>query len=151
MQKYILRTSVKPFPGFYMWTYIFIHYDLQVYRYGEVNSYIYAILVSEYQNFGQRTDGLSTLQTIDFSLMFVPCIAWLDIIDQHYALIITPLFITQAPTCFGIYVPSSGSVLYLYELLWRAEMVVLQSGTVNIGDLCAPDVVVSCVTLSSWA
>jgi hypothetical protein len=39
------------------------------------------------------------------------------IIDQHYALIIIPLFITQAPTCFGTYVPSSGSVLYPCELL----------------------------------
>jgi hypothetical protein len=39
------------------------------------------------------------------------------IIDQHYALIIIPLFITQAPTCFGPYVPSSGSVLYPCELL----------------------------------
>jgi Fe2+ transport system protein B len=35
------------------------------------------------------------------SLMFVPCIALLGIIAQHCALIITPLFITQAPTCFG--------------------------------------------------
>jgi hypothetical protein len=45
----------------------------------------------------------------------LPCI--LGITDQHYALIITPLFITQAPACFGTYVPSSGSVLYPYELL----------------------------------
>jgi hypothetical protein len=27
--------------------------------------------------------------------------------DQHYALIITPLFIVQAATCFGIHMPSS--------------------------------------------
>jgi hypothetical protein len=39
------------------------------------------------------------------------------ITDQHYALIITSLFITQAPTCFDTYVPSSGSVLYPCELL----------------------------------
>jgi hypothetical protein len=39
------------------------------------------------------------------------------IIDQHYALIIIPLLITQAPTCFDTYVPSSGSVLYPCELL----------------------------------
>jgi hypothetical protein len=39
-----------------------------------------------------------------------------SIIDQHYALII-PLFITQAPTCLDIYVPSSGSVVYPCELL----------------------------------
>jgi hypothetical protein len=39
------------------------------------------------------------------------------IIDQHYALIIIPLFITQAPTRFGTYVPYSGSVLYPCELL----------------------------------
>jgi hypothetical protein len=53
--------------------------------------------------------------------MFVPCIAWLGIIDQHYALIITPLFITQAPACFGTYVPSSGSALYPYELLEKQK------------------------------
>jgi hypothetical protein len=53
--------------------------------------------------------------------MFVPCIVLLCIIDQHYALIITPLFITQAPTCFGINMPSSGSVLYPYELLERQK------------------------------
>jgi hypothetical protein len=41
----------------------------------------------------------------------------LSIIDQHYALIITPLFDTQAPTCFSIHVPSSGSFLRPYELL----------------------------------
>jgi hypothetical protein len=36
--------------------------------------------------------------------------AKLGMTDQHYALII-PLFITQAPTCFSTYVPSSGSIL----------------------------------------
>jgi hypothetical protein len=41
----------------------------------------------------------------------------LSITDQHYALIITPSFDTQAPTCFGIHVPSSGSFLCPYELL----------------------------------
>jgi hypothetical protein len=41
----------------------------------------------------------------------------LGIIDQHNALIIIPLFITQTPTCFDTYVPSSGSVLYPCELL----------------------------------
>jgi hypothetical protein len=41
----------------------------------------------------------------------------ISITDQHYALIITPLFNTQAPTCFGIHVPSSGSFLCPYELL----------------------------------
>jgi hypothetical protein len=49
--------------------------------------------------------------------MFVPCSVCLSIIDQHYALIITPLFDTQAPTCFGIHVPYSGSFLCPYELL----------------------------------
>jgi hypothetical protein len=39
------------------------------------------------------------------------------IIDQHYALIIKPLFDTQAPTCFGTHAPSSGSFLCPYELL----------------------------------
>jgi hypothetical protein len=42
---------------------------------------------------------------------------YMSIIDQHYALIITLLFDTQAPTCFGIHVPSPGSFLCLYELL----------------------------------
>jgi hypothetical protein len=32
-------------------------------------------------------------------------------------LIITPLFITPAPTCFGTYMSFSGSALYPYELL----------------------------------
>jgi hypothetical protein len=45
----------------------------------------------------------------------------LSITDQHYALIITPLFITQAPTFFGINVPSSGSFLCPYELLERQK------------------------------
>ena len=49
-----------------MWTYIGLHYDLQVHKYGEVNSYIYAILVLKYQKHEQRTNDLSTLQTIDF-------------------------------------------------------------------------------------
>jgi hypothetical protein len=38
-------------------------------------------------------------------------------INQHYALIIAPLFDMQAPTCFGIHVPSLGSFLCPYELL----------------------------------
>jgi hypothetical protein len=37
--------------------------------------------------------------------------------DHHYALIITPLFATQAPTRFGIHVPFSGIFLCPYELL----------------------------------
>jgi hypothetical protein len=41
----------------------------------------------------------------------------LGITDQHYALIIIPLFITQIPACFDTYVSSSGSVLYPCELL----------------------------------
>jgi hypothetical protein len=53
----------------------------------------------------------------EISLMSVPCSAWLGITDQHYALIIIPLFITQAPTCYGTHVPSSGSILYPCELL----------------------------------
>jgi hypothetical protein len=61
--------------------------------------------------------------------------------DQHYALIIIPLFIIQAPTCFGTYVPSSGSVLYPSELLESPKIVVSSECTVNVGGLCAPDVV----------
>jgi hypothetical protein len=30
--------------------------------------------------------------------MFLPFIAWMGITDQHFALIIPPLFITPAPT-----------------------------------------------------
>jgi hypothetical protein len=56
--------------------------------------------------------------TYIFSLMFVPCTVWLGITDQHYALrYITPLFDTQAPTCFSIHVPSSGSFSCPRELL----------------------------------
>jgi hypothetical protein len=51
-------------------------------------------------------------------------ISW-GMTDQHKALIIIPLFITQAPTCFGTYVPSSGSFLYTSGLLEKSEMVVL--------------------------
>jgi hypothetical protein len=43
---------------------------------------------------------------------FVSDIFLIAIIDQHYALIIIPLFITHTPTCFDTYVPSSGIVLY---------------------------------------
>jgi hypothetical protein len=48
--------------------------------------------------------------------MYALCLQ-LGIPGQHYALIIIPLFTTQAPTCFGTYVPSSGSVVYTCELL----------------------------------
>jgi hypothetical protein len=42
----------------------------------------------------------------------------LSITDQHYALTyITPLFDTQAPTCFDIHVPFSGIFLCPRELL----------------------------------
>jgi hypothetical protein len=88
------------------------------------------------------------------SLMSVPCIAWLGIIDQHSALIIIPLFITPATTGFGTYVPSSGSVLYPCELLESPKWLCHRDGypwNANVGGLCAPDFVVSCVTLSSWA
>jgi hypothetical protein len=40
-----------------------------------------------------------------------------SVTGQHYALIITPLFDTQAHTCFGIHVLSSGKFLCPYELL----------------------------------
>jgi N-dimethylarginine dimethylaminohydrolase len=41
----------------------------------------------------------------------------LSVIDQHYVLIVSPLFDTQAATCFGSHVPCSGSFLCPYELL----------------------------------
>jgi hypothetical protein len=47
----------------------------------------------------------------------VKAVLSLSVIDQHNALMIIPLFNTQAPTCFGIHVPSSGSLLFPYELL----------------------------------
>jgi hypothetical protein len=47
-----------------------------------------------------------------------------SVTDQHYALIVTLLFDTQAPTCFGIHVPSSGSFLCHYELLEGSGYVV---------------------------
>jgi len=43
-----------------------LHYDMQVHRYGEVNSYIYVVLVSMYQKREQRAIALPTLQLIDF-------------------------------------------------------------------------------------
>jgi hypothetical protein len=57
--------------------------------------------------------------------MFVPWMAWLGILDQLYALIIIPLFITQAPICFDIYVPSSGSERSL-ELLKAQNWCVME-------------------------
>jgi hypothetical protein len=60
------------------------------------------------------------------SLMFVPRTVWLSIIDQHYALsYITPLFDTQAPTCFDIHVPSPGSFSSPRELLVVVPCVML--------------------------
>jgi hypothetical protein len=42
--------------------------------------------------------------------MFLPCIAVLCIENQHCTLGLVNIFITNAaPTCFGTYVPSSGS------------------------------------------
>jgi hypothetical protein len=46
--------------------------------------------------------------------MFGLCIACLGIIDRHYSPIITLLYITPVSTCFGTYMPSSGSILYPY-------------------------------------
>jgi hypothetical protein len=60
----------------------------------------------------------------------------LGIIDQHYALIIIPLFIiTQAPTCFDTYVSSSGNVFYSCELLKVRNCCVIRMYpcTVNVG------------------
>jgi hypothetical protein len=66
MRQYILRKSVGILPGLSFWTYMGLHYDLQVLRYGEVNSYIYAVLVSKYQKHEQKTSALPTLQLIGF-------------------------------------------------------------------------------------
>jgi hypothetical protein len=53
-----------------------------------------------------------------YSLQFVPSIARRSINNQLYALdYITSLFNTQAPTCFGGSLPSSGSFLDPCELL----------------------------------
>jgi hypothetical protein len=57
------------------------------------------------------------------SLMFVPCIAWLGITYQHYAPIVIPLFITQAPTYFDTYVPSSG-IVFILVIYWKSKIVV---------------------------
>jgi hypothetical protein len=46
----------------------------------------------------------------------------MSITDQHYALIITHLFDTQAPTCFDIHVPSSGSIPYVLVSFLKPEM-----------------------------
>jgi hypothetical protein len=70
------------------------------------------------QTGSQRTQHLIRECTIlnkqrDF-FMFVPCIAALCIENQHCALGFVNVFTTNAaPTCFGTYVPSSGSVFVL--------------------------------------
>jgi hypothetical protein len=69
--------------------------------------------------------------TLNISLMFVPCIVWLSVIDQQYApSSLTPLFYMQAPTHFSTHVPSSGSfscpcelpesrnVYVVFHILW---------------------------------
>jgi hypothetical protein len=58
------------------------------------------------------------------------------------------LFITQASACFGTYVPSSGNVLCPCELVETPKWL-CHRDVQNVGGLCAPDVVVSCVTVSS--
>jgi hypothetical protein len=40
----------------------------------------------------------------------------MSVTDRYCALIGTALFDTQAPTCFGIHVPSSGNFVCPYEL-----------------------------------
>jgi hypothetical protein len=62
----------------------------------------------------QYTDVTPTLEFNLSNLMFVPCIAGLCIENQHCALGFVNVFITNAATtCFGTYVPSSGSVFVL--------------------------------------
>jgi putative effector of murein hydrolase LrgA (UPF0299 family) len=52
------------------------------------------------------------VKAISIYLMFVPCIAGLGIKNQHCALSFVNIYITNAAsTCFGTYMPSSGSVL----------------------------------------
>jgi hypothetical protein len=52
------------------------------------------------------------------SSFVLECLQLLNINDQQYALsYITHLFVTQAPTCFGIHVSSSGSFSCPHELL----------------------------------
>jgi hypothetical protein len=64
---------------------------------------------------------------------------------------IIPLFITQAPTCFSTFVPSSGSILYPCELLESPKWLCHRDVPLYCKCWCALDVVVSCVTVSSWA
>jgi hypothetical protein len=46
--------------------------------------------------------------------MFVPCIAGLYLENQHFVLgFVNAFIINAAPTCFGTYVSSSGSVFVL--------------------------------------
>jgi hypothetical protein len=59
------------------------------------------------------SDRLQDLGKVDI-LMFVLCIAGLCIENQHCALGFVNVFITNAaPTCFGTYMPSLGSVFVL--------------------------------------
>jgi hypothetical protein len=63
--------------------------------------------------------NLENLQSFSSSLMFVPRIAGLCIENQHFALGFVNVFITNAaPTCFGTYVPSTGSVFVLVST-WK--------------------------------
>jgi hypothetical protein len=55
------------------------------------------------------------------------------------------LIITHAPTCFGTYVPSLGSVLILVSYLnvRNGCVIGMYPCTVNVDGLCAPDVIIT--------
>jgi hypothetical protein len=82
--------------------------------------------------------NLSAAQTdLGYNLMFVPCIAGLCIENQHRALGFVNVFITNAaPTCFGTYVPSSGSFFVLVSTC-KLRQLCTASGNVNLCALCA--------------
>jgi hypothetical protein len=69
--------------------------------------------------------------------MFVPCIAEFCIENQHCALGFINIFIINAaPTCFGTYVPSKGSVFVLVST-WKLRQLCTSFGNVNLCVLCA--------------
>jgi hypothetical protein len=56
-------------------------------------------------------------EKVNLFLMFVQCIAGLCIKTHTVHLVSVNIFVTNAaPTCFGTYVPSSGSVFFLVSM-----------------------------------
>jgi hypothetical protein len=85
-----------------------------------------------------------------FSLVFVPCIVWLSIIDQHYALIYHSFIWYAGSYMFRHPCDIFRELLMSLWVTWRQKWLCCLSCTVNVVGLCALVVVVSCLMLSSW-